>query len=112
GHTVGHALETATGYRRYRHGEAVGLGLLAALRLSGQPDLRAEVQALLAARGLPTRLDGADPDEIVAATTADKKRTTAGSVPFVLLESPGRPRPGCPVDPAELRAAVRELATQ
>ncbi len=47
GHTVGHAIEAATGYERYRHGEAVGLGLLAALRLSDAEDLRTEVAGLL-----------------------------------------------------------------
>src|SRR5205085_7575209 len=62
GHAVAHAIETATGYSRYRHGQAVGLGLLAALRLSDQPELLKEVKALLEAGGLPTRLDGADPD--------------------------------------------------
>jgi shikimate kinase/3-dehydroquinate synthase len=109
GHTVGHAIETTTGYAEYRHGEAVGLGLLAALRLSGQDQLRAEVRELLAARGLPTALEDADPDAIVMASARDKKRVGEGPVPFVLLDAPGRPRPGCTVQARDLIAAVREL---
>jgi shikimate kinase/3-dehydroquinate synthase len=109
GHTVGHAVETVTGYTRYRHGEAVALGLLAALRLSGLPELRAEVAGLLAAAGLPTELDPAvDVDAVVAATARDKKRR-GGRVGFVLVESPGDVRPGRPVADGELRAAVAEL---
>ena len=110
GHTVGHAIETVTGYARYRHGEAVGLGLLAALRLSGRDDLRAEVGELLGGRSLPTHMDGVDPDAIVLATARDKKRVGEGPVPFVLLDGPGSPRPGCRVQSRELIAAVRELA--
>jgi shikimate kinase/3-dehydroquinate synthase len=110
GHTVGHAIETSTGYARYRHGEAVALGLLAALRLSGQSALREEVLGLLSARGLPTRLKDADPDAVVMATARDKKRMGEGPVPFVLLEGPGQPRPGCAVAARDLIAAVRELA--
>ncbi|HEV3054892.1 MAG TPA: bifunctional shikimate kinase/3-dehydroquinate synthase [Solirubrobacteraceae bacterium] len=110
GHTVGHAIETVTGYARYRHGEAVALGLLAALRLSGQDELRAEVRELLAARGLPTRLDDTDPHEIVLATEKDKKRVGSGPVPFVLVDAPGYVRTGCEVDGPALAAAVRELS--
>ncbi len=109
GHTIGHAIETVTGYARYRHGEAVALGLLAALRLSGQPDLRQEVAGLLKAGGLPITLDGVDPDAVVMATARDKKRLGNGPVPFVLLDAPGVPRAGCQVQPRELIAAVREL---
>jgi shikimate kinase/3-dehydroquinate synthase len=111
GHTVGHAIEAVTGYAAYRHGEAVALGLLAALRLSGNDDLRAEVAELLHARGLPTELRDVDPDAVVMATARDKKRMGEGPVPFVLLPQPGDPRPGSPVAPRELIAAVRELAT-
>ena len=109
GHTVGHAIEAATGYSRYRHGEAVGLGLLAALRLSGRETLRAEVAELLAARGLPGRFEGASVDEVVALIGRDKKRV-AERVPFVLLEAPGEVTPGHDVDEAALRLALEELA--
>jgi shikimate kinase/3-dehydroquinate synthase len=110
GHTVGHAIETATGYARYRHGEAVGLGLLAALRLSGREDLRAQVSELLRARGLPVTLDGAgvEVEEIVAATARDKKRVGT-RVPFVLVRAPGDVETGCEVTDADLRVAVAEL---
>ena len=110
GHTVGHAIETVTGYGRYRHGEAVGLGLLAALSLSNRHALRAEVADLLAARGLPTTLDPAvDLEAVEAAVGRDKKRR-GGVVGFVLVEAPGHVRTGIPVDPDALRAALQELS--
>ncbi len=111
GHTVGHAIETVTGYARYRHGEAVGLGLLAALRLSGQEALRAQVAELLVAHGLPVHLDTADPAAVVAATRTDKKRRGDGEVPFVLVDAPGAVRHGRPVPEGDLRSAVAELAS-
>ncbi|HLH15219.1 MAG TPA: bifunctional shikimate kinase/3-dehydroquinate synthase [Solirubrobacteraceae bacterium] len=118
GHTVGHAIETATGYARYRHGEAVGLGLLAALRLSGQPQLREQVGELMSARGLPVTLNDerdeglpsgeAAVDAILQAMTRDKKRL-GEDVPFVLVRAPGEVQHGCAVAAQDVRAAVREL---
>ncbi len=109
GHTVGHAIEAATGYERYRHGEAVGLGLLAALRLSDAPELREEVESVLSRHGLPVTLDpGVRVDDALDALQRDKKRTAAG-VGFVLLSEPGAPRTGELVDPAKVRSAVEEL---
>jgi shikimate kinase/3-dehydroquinate synthase len=108
GHTVGHAIEAATGYTRFRHGEAVAVGLLCALRLSGLDELRGEVADLLRAAGLPERADGADPDSVLALVERDKKRR-GGRVPFVLVEAPGRVTPGHDVDSGALRAAVEEV---
>jgi shikimate kinase/3-dehydroquinate synthase len=107
GHTIGHAIEAATGYARYRHGEAVGIGLLAALRLSDRDSLRAEVAELLAARGLPLRFTGASVDDVLLLVDRDKKRE-GGRVPFVLVDAPGEVTPGHQVDAAALRAAVEE----
>jgi shikimate kinase / 3-dehydroquinate synthase len=108
GHTVGHAIETVTSYTRYRHGEAVGLGLLAALRLSGREELRVHVRELLVAHRLPVALEGADVEDVVAAVAHDKKRVGART-PFVLVRAPGDVRVGCEVSDAQLRAAVAEL---
>jgi shikimate kinase / 3-dehydroquinate synthase len=114
GHTIGHAIEAATAYEVFRHGEAVGIGLLAALRLSDAPSLRDEVEAILRRHRLPVSLDAEHRDEwaggILEALQRDKKRTAAG-VGFVLLSEPGRPRVGQLVDPAKVRAAVDELFT-
>jgi shikimate kinase/3-dehydroquinate synthase len=108
GHTVGHAIEGVSGYS-YLHGEAIGLGLLAALQLSDAPELRAQVRGLLASHDLPTSLDsGVSADAILNALQHDKKRTAAG-VGFVLLSEPGQPRTGQIVDPAKVRAAVEDL---
>jgi shikimate kinase/3-dehydroquinate synthase len=109
GHTVGHGIETATGYERYRHGEAVGLGLLAALELSGSPALRDEVGELLARQGLPTSLDPeVDVDAVLDAIGRDKK-VTADGLGFVLCPRPGEVLTGQSVEPAALRAAIERL---
>jgi shikimate kinase/3-dehydroquinate synthase len=109
GHTIAHAIEAATGYERYRHGEAVGIGLLCALRLSGRDDLRDQVAELLSARALPVRFEGAGVDDVLEFAGRDKKRAQ-GKIPMVLVEAPGKVIPGRKVGTAELRAVVEEAA--
>ncbi len=109
GHTVGHAIEAASEYAVYRHGEAIGLGLLAALRLADAPGLRDEVEGILRRHSLPTVLDPAlEVDVVLEAVQRDKKRTEAG-VGFVLLSVPGEPRTGQVLDADAVRGAVVEL---
>jgi shikimate kinase/3-dehydroquinate synthase len=108
GHTVGHAIEAATGYAAYRHGEAVALGLLCALRLSERRQLRHEVERLLEQHGLPTRLDGLAPGEIIPYLARDKKRVSE-HVPFVLVSAPGDVTPGHELDLRSVEAALEEL---
>jgi shikimate kinase/3-dehydroquinate synthase len=109
GHTVGHAIEAASDYARYRHGEAIGLGLLVTLRLSEAPQLRDELEETLRHLGLPVGLDPSiEAGAVLDALQRDKKRTAAG-VGFVLLSEPGAPRIGQVLDPAKVETAVKEL---
>ncbi len=93
GHTLAHALESATGYSTFRHGEAVALGLLAALRISEReldldPAVRSRVHELLAANSLPTSFEGPPTDELLEHMTRDKKRRGERRN-LVLLRAPG-----------------------
>jgi 3-dehydroquinate synthase len=96
GHTVGHALEAVTSYRRFRHGEAVGHGMLVAAEVSKNLGLLAaeELEYLREAVRLAGKLPPAsdlDPRLILSATRADKK-AAGGRLRWVLLESLGAAR--------------------
>ncbi len=110
GHTIGHGIEAAAGYGRLLHGEAIAIGLVAALRISeSEAGLAAgtavTVAELLQRHGLPVRATGLAPEDVFAAMRGDKKRV-AGAHRLVLLERPGQPRFGVAVSDARLRAAV------
>ena len=89
GHTIGHAVESLTGYRLLKHGEAVAIGMVAAgqiaveLGMWKQEDTERQ-NALIQKAGLPTRLpEGVDIEAIIDALQLDKK-VKDGKVRFVL----------------------------
>jgi len=102
GHTFGHALEAAAGYA-LPHGRAVALGLVAALRLSGNEAALAAVREQL--RPLPVRVDR----EVAWAALARDKKTVGGTPRLVLLERPGEPSWGNELPAADVRAALDSL---
>ncbi len=93
GHTVGHAFEAETGYARFLHGEAVGLGMIAALhlsRLTGRltAGLCGEMEAVVRSYGPFPTLEGIRAERLMARLVKDKK-TIQGSVHFVLATGIG-----------------------
>jgi 3-dehydroquinate synthase len=114
GHTIGHALEAATAYGRWTHGEAVSLGIVAEAHLARRLGIASaetveRQEALLAALGLPTRAEGIDPARVLDAMGRDKKARD-GRIPFVLTPAIGTFRVVYGIQAADVHAAIAELA--
>ena len=112
GHTFGHALETALGYdEALTHGEAVALGCCMAFRFSARMGLCDEgearrVEAVIAAAGLPSRLEQAgtfDADRLMTLMAGDKK-AEGGALTFILARGVGQAEVVKGVDPEQVRA--------
>ena len=95
GHTIGHAVESLTGYTTVLHGEAVAIGMIAASRIAvalGMWDTECDRRqlALIEKAGLPTTLPtGLDIEQILTALQTDRK-VKAGKVRFVLPTDIGK----------------------
>ncbi|KKO21245.1 MAG: 3-dehydroquinate synthase [Candidatus Brocadia sp.] len=87
GHTIGHAIEALTGYKKYRHGEAVAIGMLYATKIAMEMGLTDSLVlerqlSLIRRLGLPLHT-GLPPEDMVRALYTDKK-TVAGRLRFIL----------------------------
>lgn len=113
GHTVGHALEAATKYRRFRHGEAIGYGMLAALSIGvlrgvTPPALYEEIQSLVAQLGPLPRVSDISSNTVLAAIARDKK-VVAGKLHFVAATSRGHTTTLTDVSEKEIKTALKTL---
>jgi len=97
GHTIGHAIETASGYRKYLHGEAVSIGMCLEAKLASMLDLInnkkvVRIKSLIDSYSLPSEMPlGADVEHILSSMKLDKK-AVAGELKFILPEEIGRVR--------------------
>lgn len=112
GHTVAHAIESASGYTVH-HGRAVAAGMGVAIRISAglglcEPSLIQTQDELLAAHGLPGPLPYLRVEQVMAATAGDKK-SRAGRLRWVLLRGMGRAETGLEAPDELVRDAVAEI---
>jgi 3-dehydroquinate synthase len=113
GHTVGHAVEAASGYA-LSHGESVAIGMVAAVRLSerlhGLPaDDAARIAALIRSVGLPDRIPAEmDLEDILSRLSLDKKKE-GGTIHFVMIRKLGTPFVNGGIPEEILRDALKGL---
>lgn len=115
GHTVGHAVETAAGFGRYRHGEAVAVGMVAAAHISEHLGMigteeRLRIQKLLERAGLPVSIPSGLAGGVAEAIGSDKK-SVDGRLRWVVLHGIGRPAISDAVTPALLRDVLKEMSS-
>lgn len=113
GHTIAHAVETETGYTRYRHGEAVAVGMVGAAYISEEmgllaPEERARIEALLCGVGLPLCAEGVAPDAMYADLFHDKK-TVGGRLHWVLAKGIGSTEVRADVPEETVRRALAKI---
>lgn len=114
GHTFAHAIEQVTGYGTYLHGEAVGVGLVAAARLSQKLGYLAlaevaRVEKIVAAHALPVRLREALAVSVLLESMQHDKKVRAGQLRFVVLKQLGEAATQADVPIALVEAVWREL---
>jgi len=113
GHTTAHAIEAVTKFRHFRHGEAVGYGMLVAGEISknlgmlGADELELLREAVKTCGSLP-QADDLDLEKLLRAMKGDKK-SVGGRLQWVLLEKIGKARivNGADIDPLTLRKSLR-----
>ena len=116
GHTFAHAFETATAYRRYLHGEAVGWGMIAAARLATLSGMLAPLEArridtLVRRAGPLPPLPGAGAVRLIEIMGADKK-TRGGELRFVLPRKIGMAETVAGIPVPRVRNVLGDLSKQ
>ncbi len=117
GHTIGHALEAATSYARYLHGEAVAIGMVCAgriacdLRMLDAKDLE-RMRRLIVAAGLPDRFDRSIPSEAIFEHLQWDKKVQDGRMRFILPQNIGRVVVRESVKPELIRRVLEESRSE
>lgn len=113
GHTIGHAIETITDYKKYNHGEAVAIGMVGAAIIAKNrglvdPDVVMRISNLAKYLGLPVEVKGYDASEIINILKLDKK-VKEGKVHFILPKRIGLVEDFADITNNEIMKALKEL---